>query len=69
MYFPRVKALRLEHRLNSAYVAKAIHVSPSTYRRFEKGVGSLKMTPFLKLADLYQVSADYLAGRSDNRDV
>lgn len=68
MYFPRVKALRLEHHMTQVSVAKAIHISLSTYRRFEKGIGSLKMTPFLKLAHLYQVSADYLIGRSDTRD-
>lgn len=68
MVFPRVKALRLEHRLTQADVAHAICISPSTYRRFEKGTGSLKMTPFIKLAQLYQVSADYLVGWSDIRD-
>lgn len=68
MYFPRVKALRLEHHMTQANVAKAIHVSLSTYRRFEKGSGSLKMTPSIKLANLYQVSADYLAGLSDISD-
>ena len=64
----RPAALRLEHHLTQVSVAKAIHVSPSTYRRFEKGSGSLKMTLFVKLANLYQVSADYLAGLSDVSD-
>lgn len=68
MLFPRVKALRLEHRLSQVNVAEHIHVSPSTYQRFERGSGSLKMAPFIKLAELYHVSADYLAGRSDIRD-
>ncbi len=68
MLFPRVKALRLENHLTQADVAKAIHVSPSTYRRFEKGTGSLKMTPFIQLVERFQVSADYLVGRSNIRD-
>lgn len=67
MYFPRVKELRLEHKLTQAEVAQNIHVSRSTYCRFEKGSGSLKLTPLIKLLDLYQISADYLAGFSDNR--
>lgn len=68
MFFPRVKALRPERHLTQVSVAKTTHVSPSTYRRFEKGSGSLKMTPFVKLANPYQVSADYLAGLSDVSD-
>lgn len=68
MYLPRLKELRLEHGLTQTEVAESIHVSRSTYCRFEKGSGSLKLTPLIKLLDLYQVSADYLVGFSDNRN-
>ena len=68
MLFPRLKTLRLENHLTQKTVAEAISVSVSTYQRFEKGYGSLKLTPFVKLANLYGVSADYLANRSNRRD-
>lgn len=72
----RLKELRENAKLTQTKVAKAIDVTPKTYRTWEIGVsiGSSghKTYPFTrdidkleKLADLYGVSTDYILGRSD----
>lgn len=72
----RLKKLREKAKLTQADVAKAIDVTPKTYRTWEIGANigcsDSKTYPFTrdiekleKLADLYGVSTDYILGRSD----
>lgn len=64
----RLLALRKERRLNQEELSAEFDISIRTYRRYETGVSEKITLPTLwKIADFYDVTIDYLVGRSDER--
>ena len=43
-----------------------LNVSQNTYSQYENGIIQLTAESLIKLADFYNVSVDYLLGRTDN---
>lgn len=65
----RLKELRIEKGYTMQDIAKKIDLkSHGTYSDIEHGKNILTSTNALKLANLYNVSLDYLYGLSDNKD-
>ena len=65
MYLKRVYDLREDHDLTQKAIAEYLSIHPNVYRRYEKGVREFPLEIVVKLADYYQVSTDYLLGRTD----
>ena len=65
----RLKALRKERRETQLQVAKAVGMGDRHYQRVENDEGLPGLEIFSALADHFGVSMDYLAGRTDRRDV
>lgn len=63
----RLRALRAEKNLNQQEVADAVHLSLRGYRKIEKGESTPSLDNIIEIANLYQVSIDYIAGRSESR--
>ncbi|MCI9352362.1 MAG: helix-turn-helix transcriptional regulator [Lawsonibacter sp.] len=61
----RLQELRKESGMTQQQVADAIQTTLRQYQRFEKGEQKPGYDNLIKLADCFQVSLDYLAGRSD----
>ncbi len=55
----RIRQLRKEHKDTQASLAEKLNVSVDTVKRIENGVGC-SVDLLLMIADLYQVSTDYL---------
>ena len=66
MYFKRLEDLRTDHDLTQEDVANILNCQREVYRRYEKGIRELPISYAIALADYYNVSLDYLTGRSDN---
>ena len=62
----RLKELREESNLTQRDVANAIHIGTSSVGRWERGEGLPTVDFIIRLADFFQVSVDYLLGRSDD---
>ncbi len=62
----RLKELREEKRLTQVDVANAIKTSQRNIGRWEKGEVLPSSEFVIKLADFFEVTADYLLGRSDD---
>lgn len=62
----RLKILREEKDFLQKDVAKYLNISTSAYGYYEQGKRNPDTETINKLADLYQVSTDYLLGRTDN---
>lgn len=61
-----LKRFRKEFGFTQQQVADTVGVLKPAYQRYELGK-TVPLTTFLvKLADVYDVSLDYLVGRSDN---
>ena len=65
----RIKLLRREHRLTQAQVARAGGMVVRAYQRLENEEARTHYTSLLKLADYFQVSVDWLMGRTDDREL
>lgn len=65
----KLKVLRVEQELRQEDVAKKVDLSLTGYRNIETGQSVPTVGTLIKLADLYNVSLDYLTGRSDIRHV
>ena len=65
----RLKALRKERRETQLQVAQVVGMGDRHYQRVENDEGLPGLEIFSALADHFGVSMDYLAGRTDRRDV
>ena len=63
----RIRDLREDADLTHAQVGKAINVPQRTYAYYESGQRMIPPQVLCALADFYQVSVDYLLGRTDKK--
>lgn len=63
----KLKQLRREKNVTSEEVAIAIGIKPATYRRYEIDTNPKRET-FVKLAEYFDVSIDYLVGNEEAVD-
>lgn len=63
----RIRDLREDADLTQAQVGKAINVPQRTYAYYESGERMIPPQVLCALADFYQVSVDYLLGRTDKK--
>lgn len=64
--YKRIKDLREDHDLRQIDVAKKLYMQLTQYRRYETGEREIPLNIAIQIADLYGVSLDYLAGRTNN---
>ena len=62
-----IRELRKEKKMSQSELGKFIGVSQTTVTALETGRAEPSSTFISKLADLFNVSTDYLLGRSDNK--
>lgn len=65
----RVKMLRSEAQWSQAQMADAIGIATRNYQRLERDGGKPHYDNLLKIADYFNVSVDWLMGRTDKREV
>ena len=65
----RIKELRTERNLTQEQLGEVIGVKHYSIYSYEKGRAYPEMRGLVKLADYFGVSMDYLAGRTDKREV
>ena len=66
-YFERMKALRGERGETQSAVAEAIGMTTRQYQRYEAGCQKPGLDYLMALADHFEVTLDYLTGRTDER--
>lgn len=62
----RLKQLRVENGLKLKDVAAALNVTIRSINRYEDGTREPSIDMLVKFCKLYDVSADYLIGLTDN---
>lgn len=63
----RLRALRKEAGETQVQVAAAVNIGESHYQKFELGSNLPNFVNLIALADHFEVSLDYLTGRTDER--
>lgn len=65
-YYPRLRDLREDMDLTQEQLVQKLHMHKTTYTNYEQGKREPPFELIIKLAKLYQVSIDYIAGLTDN---
>lgn len=66
IFSERLKLLRIQLEDSQLKVATAIGISDRAYRNLESGVSVPNMNTLIALAEYFNVSIDYLTGRTSN---
>ena len=69
LFSQRLKLLRKEKKLTQKEMALFLDKTERHYQDIEAGRINIPSLMLLKLADHFGVSADYLLGRTENREV
>ena len=64
--YQRLRNLREDRNLNQTAVAEVLHVSQTTYSRYENGTLDIPSASLIALARFYGTSVDYLLGLTGN---
>lgn len=65
----RLKLLRDEKKQTQDATARDLEMPVRSYQRLEKDGSKTHYDTLLKIADLYEVSVDWLMGRTDKREI
>ena len=69
VYSERIKDLREDNDKTQTEVADYLGTTAQHYGKYELGKTEMSFDRAIKLAELYNVSLDYLAGRSDIKNL
>ena len=65
----RLKLLRKERGLTQTQVAEKLSVSLRNYQRIEADGNTPNYVNLIKIADIFDVSIDYLTGRAEKQEI
>jgi len=65
----RLRELREQKGLSQLKVAMDLNMNQNSISRYETGVREADYKTLILLADYYQVSIDYILGRTDKREM
>ena len=59
----RLKEKRIEHHLTQKQIANKLNINQVTYHGYEKDKHKPDIDTLIKIADIFNISIDYIAGR------
>ena len=62
----RLREIRIRRGYKQTDIAEKADLNPGTYSGYENGISTPHISVLVQIADAYDVSLDYLAGRTDN---
>lgn len=64
----KIRDMREDNELTQKEISEKLYISKKTYERYENGERIPPIDFMIRLADLYNVSIDYLCGRTTRRE-
>lgn len=65
--YKRIIDLREDKDMKQWQIAEILHCSQRTYSDYERGISDIPTEVLIKLANLHNVSVDYILGRVDEK--
>lgn len=65
----KIKDLREDSDLTQAQIAKVLMCDQSLYSKYERGERDIPLRLLIILSDYYNVSLDYLVGRTKKKEI
>ena len=66
--FENIRSLRIDNGYTQKQIGDYLGISQNTYSQYEIGVLNYPIDALIKLADFYNVSVDYLLGRTNQKE-
>lgn len=66
-YYRRIRELREDNDKTQSEISEYLHMKQPQYHRYETGIRDIPSDILIKLADYYNVSTDYILGRTDKK--
>lgn len=66
IFSERLKELRTKHKISQTTLAEFLHVSQRQISYYEKAQDTPSLASLIAIADYFDVSIDYLVGRSND---
>ena len=64
-HYPRIRNLREDNDMTQTQMGRILSCSQRVYSNYERGDIDIPTAVLMKLADFYNVSVDFLLGRTD----
>ncbi len=68
MHFQRIEDLRMDNDYTQQQVAEYLGCQREVYRRYEKGTRQIPVDYLIHLAQLYNVSVDYIVNLTSQKE-
>lgn len=65
----RIKELRLEKEEKGIHISTILGIDQSYYSKIERGKHEIKLDTLYRIAEYYNVSLDYITGRTNKKEV
>ena len=69
MKFQRIQDLRTDADLSQKQLSEILHISQRSYSHYETGSRNIPVEMLIRLANYYDISIDYLVGRTDKKEM
>lgn len=69
MKFQRIQDLRIDSDLSQKQISEILHISQRSYSHYETGSRNIPVEMLIRLANYYDISVDYLVGRTDKKEM
>ena len=69
MKFKRIQDLRTDADLSQRQLSEILHISQRSYSHYETGSRNIPIEMLIRLANYYDISIDYLVGRTDKKEM
>ena len=69
MKFQRIQDLRTDADMSQKQLSEILHISQRSYSHYETGSRNIAVEMLIRLANYYDISVDYLVGRTDKKEM
>ena len=69
MKFQRIQDLRTDADMSQKQLSEILHISQRSYSHYETGSRNIPVEMLIRLANYYDISVDYLVGRTDKEEM
>lgn len=69
MKFQRIQDLRTDADMSQKQLSEILHISQRSYSHYETGSRDIPVEMLIRLANYYDISVDYLVGRTDKKEM
>ena len=69
MKFQRIQDLRTDADMSQKQLSEILHISQRSYSHYDTGSRNIPVEMLIRLANYYDISVDYLVGRTDKKEM